>query len=37
MVEDLHPVGFASGAGKGVPKALRFIHLKISSAEITAI
>jgi hypothetical protein len=35
MVEDLHLVGFiASGPGFGEPKALRFIHLKISSAVI---
>jgi hypothetical protein len=34
MLEELQLVGFASGLGKGVPKALRFIHLNISSAVI---
>jgi hypothetical protein len=34
MVEDLHPVGLASGPGLIDPNALRFIHLNISSAVI---
>jgi hypothetical protein len=34
MVDERHPVGFASGPGLIDPKALRFIHFKISSVVI---
>jgi hypothetical protein len=34
MVDKQHPMGFASGQGLIDPKALRFIHFKISSAVI---